>query len=1227
MTVSPSVGVRSELVDYVHRDLLGPWGGEQETIEGTPRNRYLIGALAPRAVDDRDQGQGNSHETQEAAEPADLRHSDDGLTTNGDPETRTGVPVPEDEEVSSAEGAGEEQDSGPIGSLTHPSSMGLRCHVPADATELRVTARWGQYIGHRETTPEGRDYTAYTRTPFEAPCTVNLDKPSVDPRTLNDAGDIRVHVEVFHDGDRRVVEVALVNAQVTGYNAPPQYWLFQSELIVTATDGSAVFLPAQDPLIDAKPEPDRERRQLRLLYRNRLEFAIGRTCSVTWTEDPQRRRATDVRTTWLPTAQIPQTRAVGAEGVMLDMNELADATADQLTTGLAPLIQGYEAWLATQDAEATDLPEHLAQTARETLEDAGHSLDRLRHGLRLLTENEQALQAFHFANRAMRDQRIHSEIVALRAADPDLDAESAAARVASRGARVTSWYPFQLAFVVMQLAALTDPTVPWRSGAAARAELLFFPTGGGKTEAYLGLAAYTFAIRRLQGVVESADGPLDGGDGVAVLMRYTLRLLTAQQFQRATTLVCAAEMIRMSDQATWGSKPFRIGLWVGTSVSPKRFKEAKDQLRDARDSQSAYGLTVLQVKRCPWCGEEIKPLEHVDAVQATQRIHVYCGAGLPGSCPFSRGGSARDGLPMLTVDEEIYRHPPTFLLATVDKFARLAREGEAASLLGYVREECERHGYRHTDTRPGVCSASNHPAKTEQGRDYPKASVRAVSRLRPPDLIVQDELHLITGALGTSVGLFEAVIDTLSKWVQPDGDPVLPLVVASTATVRNATEQVRALYGRGVEIFPPRVLDVADTYFSEEIPVDEENPGRQYLGISAHGARLTLAEIRVSEILLLAGQQLLDHHGDAADPYLTLVSYFSATRELAGMRRFLDDDVTIRVSNPDKSSGFPRRTSRSLEIGELTSRISSADIAAALARLAVPFDSDQHSTPARAKIAAELAAAEKEKRKPRLPERGEQPYDVLLATSMLQVGVDVSRLGLMLVVGQPKNTAEYIQASSRVGRSADRPGLVIALANWSRPRDSSHFEQFRHYHETFYAQVEALSVTPYSDASLDRGLMGVLVSAARVRAATDAGSLSGEQLAGRVVDERAHVDALIDELAARAGRASRDDTKAQLVRNKLVRRLDAWYEKAQLAHAALAYERTASKVQTLQPLLVSPESTTAGADGALFRVANSMREVQPEINLLVSPSREKLAPPEPTSAPRWTFPADQDGAS
>ncbi len=1003
----------------------------------------------------------------------------------------------------------------------------------------------------------------------------------------------------------------MCNDRETPRKIPVNAWLYQTKLSITA-GGAEVFLPVTDALTDTRPERDAELRRLRLQYRDRLEFAIGRTCSVDWQVVDGARRASEIRTTWLPTCQTPQTTAEEIGEALLDMTALETASPEQLRTGLEPIVTGYASWLYGEQRRAEALPDHLREEGLDAVSEARQVQHQLADGLEHLLSDDEALRCFQFMNRVMAEARIQSQVAQRRAKNPKESIDQARDAVLADGPSAHSWRTFQLAFVLMQLPLLTDPGAQKRSGDLAKAQLLFFPTGGGKTEAYLGLAAYTFAIRRRHGIITTPDGPLDGSSGVAVLMRYTLRLLTAQQFQRATTLVCAAEMARIEDPAAWGSEPFRIGLWVGTDVSPKRYDEAATQLTKANEGRG-YRLTVLQIQRCPWCGSKIGPRD-VRADAATRRVYVYCGDDLAG-CPFAEGGAATEGLPVLTVDEEIYRLTPAFVIATVDKFARLAREGEAAALFGYVSRRCARHGFVHPDYRHcDIKDGSKHPTKD----GLPAAAVRPATRLRPPDLIIQDELHLITGALGTTVGLFEVAIDVMTAWRTADGHPVQPLLVASTATARNAPDQVRALYGRDVTIFPPQVLDAGKTFFSKEEPVSEQFPGRCYVGLSTTGVRLTTAEIRVAEILMAAGQLMLDRSGEAADPYLSLVGYFSATRELAGMARYLGDDIQTALAKRRPWSLLPSRTGTdfgSLHVAELTSRVASADITATLDQMAVPFDPVFDST------AGKRALREADKPVPR---REVSPYDAILATSMLQVGVDVTRLGLMLVIGQPKNTAEYIQASSRVGRDATRPGLVVTLGNWARPRDLAHYEQFRHYHETFYAQVEALSVTPFSVTSLERGLDGVLVSGARVRHAVQAQGLSPEQNAGRIETERDFVVELIDALVSRVRRASDEDC-AQRARQRLHERLDQWSTRRkhlQDRRKSLVYEKVTDDTRH-GPLMISAENARSLADSrdaAPFVVANSMREVQPEINLLVSPIKENLVYLAPPGAPTWELP-------
>lgn len=1229
-----SIAVRENLVDILERELLGPIHGPKEVLPFSPRSQYLVGHIAPVKLSGAALRDGDSEGTAERGHLVEARMDDDAVRE------QRGVPAFAADETEADAEDDDPEDRTPKQGLMLPASMGLRFQVPPDLASFTVTASWGTYstIETDKVTKAGRKIRHYQRTPVEELRTIALADLTVGQTTTIPLREsICLRVDRYDDPQfgRVLVEIALCNDRETPMPIPVNMWMFQTKLRVDA-GGAEVFLPVRDVMEQDWPEHDEEVKRLNLQYRNRLEFAIGRTCSVDWVVRKGARRATEVSTTWLPVAETSQTRALSAadaqaEGAaeevkllgqaVMSMDELSRATSDAVRASLQPLIDGYGVWLDKQTQTVSTLPLHLQETAELVLWEAKQAHQRLVNGLEHVAVDEEALRCFQFMNRVMRDQRVASQVAAARASDSSVTIEQAQARVRKKGVEAASWRPFQLAFILMQLGALTDPTAPWRSADhQARVELLFFPTGGGKTEAYLGLAAYTFAIRRRQGIVQSAAGPLDGRDGVAVLMRYTLRLLTAQQFQRATALVCAAELARLKNEEVWGVEPFRIGLWVGTDVSPKRFEEADEQLTKAHEYGS-HRLTVLQIQRCPWCGTPITAAQ-VKTDATVRRVFVYCGDELA-RCPFAKGGTVTEGLPVLTVDEEIYRLTPAFVIATVDKFARLAREGEAAALFGYVSRRCGRHGYVHPDyTKCDI--TTTHPA-TKDG--HPAATVRPVDQLRPPDLIIQDELHLITGALGTSVGLFEAAVETLSSWETPDNAPVRPLIVASTATVRNAQEQVRGLYGRQVEIFPPQVLDVADTFFSQEVPIDRTNPGRQYVGVSAQGVRLSSAEIRVSEVLLSAGQLLFDRAGTAADPYMTLVGYFNATRELAGMARYVADDVQNRVKRPRKDSGFPSRLGASfglLNVGELTSRIASAEIGRTLDRLGLEFDSEYDTTEAfRARLAAKDAGK-------KVPTRKEAPFDVVLATSMLQVGVDVQRLGLMLVVGQPKNTAEYIQASSRVGRdSSERPGLVVALGNWARPRDLAHFEQFRHYHDTFYAQVEALSVTPYSPTSLARGIDGLLVSVARVVQAPLAEGLSPERSAWRIKEQRDVVEVLAERLKARIAAAAQSDDATRRASDLLVNRIDRWSERAKRAgemSKMLVYERTGEGDKYL-PLIISPENAKASVGGSVqapFVIANSMREVQPEINLLVSPLPERLFSRAPDGVAEWTLPAEGD---
>ncbi|MFG2206753.1 DISARM system helicase DrmA [Streptomyces sp. NPDC048638] len=1219
-----SHAVRDGFVTYVRRDLLGPWDGETETLPNAssgPRDRYLVGMLGPRP-----QAVTADRIARAAAQSADSESGDEQEGDDGEPQDRL---TP--------------QAAGHIWA----SSMGLSFAVPASVGTLSAHVRWGRYTQSEEDPDRGATRRVWSREQIEHP--VDIDVTGSADRIVELEGDaVVLDVRIRRLGrraerggaeDLRVVELALVNRQQDSRDARDAHWLFQAEIDVTAfpDDHAAVFLPVDDPLDPANrgnaPEAPEDRR-LRLLYRDSLSHAKGRNVAVHAQVREGERNAHRLTTTWLPEYDVRATTAPSVEdqdllrGLELGMDELAalavPARRTELSAALAPLADGYGTWLEQQRHRAHSLPDDLRASACVAIEQALDVCDRITLGIDRLVADDTALEAFRFANRSMALQRRNTAIAAARAGRED-DGDSyqeAYDEIYAKGKEAAGWRPFQLAFVLLNLDSLTQPGHAHRgTGREALVDLLFFPTGGGKTEAYLGLTAYQFALRRLQGTIGSGTEARSGEAGVGVLMRYTLRLLTAQQFQRAAALVSACEVLRREEfarDARWGATPFRIGLWVGTSVSPNWFDEAKEQIADAKESASDKHARVLQVLTCPWCGSGLTARSHMEYDEGRRRVLLYCPRGEgEDRCPFSRREARGEGIPVLTVDEEIYRLAPSLLIATVDKFAQLPWNGYAGLLFGRVTEICPRHGYRHDDLDAKTGCGGRHNAKG----DLPGVTAQPVTRLRPPDLIIQDELHLISGALGTIVGLFEAAVDQLCTWSVTDArgqkQEVGPKIVASTATTKRAADQVLGVFGRKVAVFPPQVLDVGDTFFSRQVELSRENPGRRYLGVCAHGTRLKAAEIRVAEILLLAGQQLFDGYGKPADPYMTLVGYFNATRELAGMRRYMDDDITTRVRSNGSRKGqdtlADRIVSRAgmLSIQELTSRISSTDIGAALKRLEIGFDPERDTSDRRRAFLREYAAAMKEKREPRasMTPTARQAVDVVLATSMLQVGVDVSRFGLMLVVGQPKNTAEYIQASSRVGRDPERPGLVVTLYNWARPRDLAHYEDFEHYHATFYRQVEALSVTPFTRRALDRGVAATYVAALRQAAYETSRNLDAHHvdLDGPLAQD------VERRLLERAERVAGERPRRYL-RERLDQLKDEWRRKRDENSSALGYRKEKRRTTVVNGLLRRAD----GSRWTELTVGMSMRETENEINLLL-PGGGTFLEESSGGGPDWDF--------
>ncbi|MDA8350543.1 MAG: helicase-related protein, partial [Pseudomonadota bacterium] len=628
-------------------------------------------------------------------------------------------------------------------------------------------------------------------------------------------------------------------------------------------------------------------------------------------------------------------------------------------------------------------------------------------------------------------------------------------------------------------------------------------------------------------------------------------------------LVCALEFEREADPDRYGAWPFEIGLWVGKAATPnalghkgdKRTDTARTKVRQFKADPKGKPIPI-PLETCPWCGTrfEANSFALLPTDNQPRELRIVCANF---ECDFSRDRA----LPIVAVDEPLYRRLPAFLIATVDKFASLPWVGESGMLLG---------------------GADRHDASGFYGAADPGKGKRLAEPLPPPDLIIQDELHLISGPLGTMAGLYEAAIEALG--VRRLGErAVRPKIVASTATVRRAQDQIQALFARAItQIFPPPGPDRRDAFFAHIRPAAEVAP-RLYLGIAAQGRNPKVVMRRALLALMGTAERCYREAGghknaqNPADPYMTVLGYFNALRELGSARRILEEEVqnTLKHNGSRKRVGeaiglFQDRKTFS-EVLELTSRVSTDKVSEARRRLEEPYY------------------------------RIDQRVDCAIATNMISVGLDIPRLGLMVVLGQPKTHAEYIQATSRVGRDDQRPGLVITLLNIHKPRDRSHYERFRHYHETFYRAVEAGSVTPFSARALDRGFAGALVAFARHAEAVLTPPRGAEQIGAVRADlERRLLETFLERVRQQPlGDEAEREERLRSVQNRIVDLLDAWqtiFEDFRAAGVAMQYQ----KYELPQPRPLLREMLDTNFDLEVkrkFRVNRSLRDVEPEVNL------------------------------
>lgn len=1057
------VDYRNMILDLVKSEFIGPCPEENPVDENgeeiikargdgdSPLARYSVGVLYPRmqVVDEL----GNvSDEGGDAGENS----CEDGIVGEGDEGVVPSFLEIEQGEFYVDEGRRRKSDKEPeddpvsLSNAYHQSAASLTVCVPPDCPYLEVSVAFARYE-KAISQGSGRREVHYYRKPYREK--FSIPKSELPPmrkhleRWISSGSDtlsLRLVVtsrETHDSRTRGVYTISLVNessGRESGKGCSRH--AFQVEIAVHSIKP---FPPIQDGNLGSIDDYDYRNNQL--LYRDILTYGIGHGCAAAW--DQEAEEVYEVRTDFMPSYEV-RPIIPGARELVFDMLDMSiEENRDSTIETLENLCNSYNQWIAKQKEKAECFDSTLRSTAFENLENCADALARICEGVRILKEDDVAFKAFALMNEAMLAQQLHYRKPLAKweggrngkyvdvAPEPVLYDRCTWPSDGVYG----RWRTFQIAFVLMNIKSMRYEDC----GERDVIDLIWFPTGGGKTEAYLGLTAFTLFIRRLLN---------KENDGVTVLMRYTLRLLTTQQFERAVSLICACEIIRERMPDALGTKSFAIGLWVGQATSPNKQSDAVSQLKKMTIGERDDNPFILL--KCPWCGAQMgivgkQKKDRVvlgyenKVVRARRRsgelFHYVCSNR---NCHFSADGVGE--LPVYSVDEDIYEKRPSLVIGTVDKFTAIATKAETRNLFGR-----------------GVVSCS------------------------PPDLIIQDELHLISGPLGSMVGFYETAIDELCK----DDAGNHAKIVGSTATISHAKEQCSALYCRSgdqISQFPPSGIDAGDSFFAIE-ESDPSKPGRLYVGLCAPGSSMAMSVINLYASLLLAFD-LLSAEADPSvtDGYATNLGYFNSLRELGQAATWISGNIlenysAMQYRRRKKDSSFVGRYPNSIKSCELTSRISSDEIPSALKRLEVGYTGKKAT---------------------------DKPVDICLATNMVSVGVDIPRLALMTVDGQPKTTSEYIQATSRVGRGKN-PGLVFTIYSPTKPRDKSHYEDFQRYHSRLYCNVEPTSVTPFSAPLRDRALRALLVALVRqlcpVEFVDDPSAVSDElfKRVERVIVERA----------------------------------------------------------------------------------------------------------------------------
>lgn len=833
---------------------------------------------------------------------------------------------------------------------------------------------------------------------------------------------------------------------------------------------------------------DKEADSIRFLYREMKDYAIGHGCSVSWGDG-------FVKTEYMPYCDTPDVDPTPRDTTKDPVNgyapeflenikvqqikylsTLSSAGDSEIIQGLLQFVEAYKIWIDNKQAYIKQsfsnhlINERENEIANIELGKCIKDYERLKYNVEeYLKEGSDNLKKFRLMNTSMFIQMWHgkysekdvvkqlTEEDSFSGFNAEFYKENCKDDIYQDGVSA-GWRAFQLAFILLNLDGVFDDNKE-NDKRNELVDLVWFPTGGGKTEAYLGLISLTILHRRMKYTDTGAGG------GTAAIMRYTLRLLTLQQFQRASKLIIALELMRRGHTSfgqDLGNEPIRIGLYVGNNQIPNKTKDTRrngDSLIDEIKKLNENKSSKIPFEKCVCCGEPIKGLETIlnetnnhfnHDIGRLECSNLKCAMRTPRGPQVSMRPDM-GFFPFLLSDEAIYQHPPALLFGTVDKFAQLAHKIDNSN------------PGRKKDSRRLFGRGNWENYKPDQG-------------YLPPDLIIQDELHLLLGPLGTGVALFESAFEQLCT--RKDGTK--PKVISSTATTRNTGLQIEALFNKKVSIFPKPGIDCDDSFFgmykreykSEFTKGYKYGSNRRYIGFLPTGRTQVWMQMRI-DALCLAHRALFEleyHNEDTITPnftnqleraqnyYHSVVSYFNSVKEVgrtqAQVQTYILKEVRKVLNRSMRSQKLLKpiyAMKDKLIEAELTGRLSGEEVKKELARV------EHNWNPNR------FPVEEKEGNIKRL-------YNIVpefvVATNMISVGLDVSRFNTIVMNSMPRNTAEYIQASSRVARND--LGLVLTIHHPFKARDISHYEKFIEFHEKMYSYVEPISITPFTKKAIDK---------------------------------------------------------------------------------------------------------------------------------------------------------------